>query len=67
MPSRRASGVHLLGEILDGTGDALGEHHRHVVRRMDQHHLQGVVDGELGADLEPHLGGLLGRRVGPDR
>ena len=57
-------GVHLVGELLDGTGNAFRQHHRHIVRRMHQHHLQGVVDGDLGADLEPHLGGLLGRRIG---
>ncbi len=58
-------GIHFAGEFLDGAGNAFGQHHRHVVGRVHQHHLQGVVHGDLGADLEAHLGGLLGCRIRP--
>ena len=57
--------VHHRGETVDRTADALGEHHGHVVRRLDHHHLQRVVDGDLRAGTKAHLRGRLrsgGRR-----
>ena len=56
-------GVHQVGEALDRAADAFGDRHRHVVGRFHHQHLQGVVDGEAGADFESHLGRLLRRRV----
>ena len=56
-------GVHLVDEAGQGATHALGEDHGHVIGRLHQHHLQGVVDRDLSADLEAHLGRLLRRRI----
>ena len=64
-PLRRR--VHLVGEILDRPGDALGEQHRHVVCRLHHQHLERVVDGDQGADRKSHLGRRLRSRRRRDR
>ena len=56
-------GVHQVGEALERAADALGKGHRHVIGGLDHQHLERVVDGDAGADLEAHLGRLLRRRV----
>ena len=52
-PARGA--VHLVGELLDRPGHALGEHDRDVVRRLHHQHLERIVDGDRGADAKPIL------------
>ena len=52
--------IHLRRETVDRTADAFGEHHGHVVGRLHHHHLQRVVDGDLNARTETHLGRRLG-------
>ena len=47
------------GEIVDRAADAFGEQHGHVVGRFHHHHLERVVDGDLRADREAHLGRRL--------
>ena len=51
--------VHHRREAVDRAADALGEHHGHVVGRLHHHHLQRVVDGDLNARTEAHLGWRL--------
>ena len=58
---------HVFGEILDRAVDAFGEQHRHVVRRFHHQHLQRVVDRDLGAGREAHLGRRLRRGVARNR
>ena len=51
--------VHFGGKAIDRTSDAFGKHHGHVIGRFHQHHLQRVVDGDLGAWSKAHLGRRL--------
>jgi hypothetical protein len=60
-----ASGIriHQISKTLQRTADAFCDRHGNIVGRFDHQHLQRIVDGHGRADLEPHLGGLLRRRV----
>ena len=59
-------GVHHVGKPGDRAADAFCDRHRDIVGRLDQHHLQRIVDGDAGADLETHLGRILRCRVARD-
>ena len=60
-------GVHHVGEALERAADAFGNRHRDVVGGFDHQHLQRIVDGDGGAELEAHLGRLLRHRIARHR
>jgi hypothetical protein len=47
--------VHVVGEALDRARNALGDHHRDIVGRLDHQHLERVVERHFGAGPEPHF------------
>ncbi len=54
---RGGSAVHLSGEPLDRSADALGDRHGDVVCGFHHQHNQRIAQRHLGAGAEPHLGG----------
>ena len=59
-------GVHLRREGVHRARHALGDGHGDVVGRLHHQHLEGVVEGDLGAGPEAHLRGRLARRAHRD-
>ena len=50
------SRVHHVGEAVDRAADALGDGHGNVIGRLDHDDLEGVVERDLDAGREAHLG-----------
>ena len=58
--------VHQIGKALDRAAHTFGQHDGDIVRRLDHHHLEGIVDRDLRAGAEAHLHRGLRHRVGRD-
>jgi hypothetical protein len=58
--------VHQIGKALDRAAHTFGQHDGDIVRRLDHHHLQGIVDRDLRSCSETHLHRGLRHRVGRD-
>ena len=55
--------IYHAGETFDGASNPFGKRDRDVICRFDEHHLQGVVDGQHRPGMKAHLRGGLACRI----